>query len=242
MKEKILVFDLWGDYAHFKKPYTTTSPLSYSIPPRTTLTGILGAILGIEKNSENNNNILLNYSKTNISLSILSQIKKVNINQNLINSKNANSIFRMQKHKAPRTQIRVEYLKDVKYRVFIEIFDENLYKNLKDKLENHQAYYSISLGLSENLANFNYIGEYNYKEKVGDADIGSVINLERVDSNNIKIDMQKEYFSDRFPLEMKSDREVTKYGDILFERTGKTIQVKNSNYIELETGENIIWY
>ncbi len=242
MKEKILVFELWGDYAHFKKPYTTTSPLSYSIPPRTALTGILGAILGIEKNIENNNNKLFNYTNTNISLIILNKVKKANINQNFINTKAATSIFRMKKDSAPRTQIRVEYLKDVKYRIFIEIFKENLYKDLKEKLKNHQTYYSVSLGLSENLANFEYIGEYSYEEKKGDVDINSVINLEEFDSNNIRIDFQNEYFSDRFPLEMLSSREVTKYGDILFERTGKKIQIINSMYIAVETGENIIWY
>ncbi|MFB3896899.1 MAG: CRISPR-associated protein Cas5, partial [bacterium] len=30
---KILVFDIWGDLGHFRKFYTTTSPLSFSFPP-----------------------------------------------------------------------------------------------------------------------------------------------------------------------------------------------------------------
>ena len=47
--KKVLVFDIWSEYGHFKKPYTTTSPLTFSIPSRTALTGIIGAILGIEK-------------------------------------------------------------------------------------------------------------------------------------------------------------------------------------------------
>ena len=50
---KIIIFDIWGDYAHFKKPYTTTSPLTYSIPSRTALTGIIGAIMGIRKDKNN---------------------------------------------------------------------------------------------------------------------------------------------------------------------------------------------
>ena len=47
--DKVLVFDIWGEYAHFRKYYTTTSPLSYSIPPRTAVTGFIGAILGLGK-------------------------------------------------------------------------------------------------------------------------------------------------------------------------------------------------
>ena len=46
---KILVFDIWGEYAHFKKIYATTSALSYVVPPKTSIYGYIGAILGLEK-------------------------------------------------------------------------------------------------------------------------------------------------------------------------------------------------
>ena len=108
---KIIIFDIWGDYAHFKKPYTTTSPLTYSIPSRTALTGIIGAIMGIRKDKNNED---LNYSKCNLSIRIMNPIKKTIINQNLINTKTAEKMSRM-KSKGGRTQIRIENLKDVKY-------------------------------------------------------------------------------------------------------------------------------
>ena len=43
---KCLVFDIKGDYGHFKKYYTTSSPLTFSIPPRTTVSGMIGALIG----------------------------------------------------------------------------------------------------------------------------------------------------------------------------------------------------
>jgi len=46
---KVLVFDIWGDYGHFRKFYTTTSPLTFSFPPPPTIAGILGAIYGTDK-------------------------------------------------------------------------------------------------------------------------------------------------------------------------------------------------
>ena len=49
MAEKYLVFDISASYGHFKKPYTTTSPLTYSIPTRTAVTGIIAAMLGLGK-------------------------------------------------------------------------------------------------------------------------------------------------------------------------------------------------
>ncbi|MDI3548462.1 MAG: CRISPR-associated protein Cas5h [Halanaerobiales bacterium] len=50
---KVLAFDLKGDYAHFKKYYTTTSPLTFSLPPKTVIYGIVGAILGFSKERDN---------------------------------------------------------------------------------------------------------------------------------------------------------------------------------------------
>ncbi|MDD4749617.1 MAG: CRISPR-associated protein Cas5, partial [Methanosarcinaceae archaeon] len=46
---KVLVFDVWGEFGHFRKHYTTTSPLTFSIPPRTAISGMIGAIIGLDK-------------------------------------------------------------------------------------------------------------------------------------------------------------------------------------------------
>jgi CRISPR-associated protein Cas5h len=46
---KVIVFDIWGDYGHFKKFHTTASPLTFSFPPPTAVIGIVAAILGIDK-------------------------------------------------------------------------------------------------------------------------------------------------------------------------------------------------
>ncbi len=47
--DKLLVFDIGSEYGHFRKFNTTTSPLTYSIPTRPAIAGLLGAILGIER-------------------------------------------------------------------------------------------------------------------------------------------------------------------------------------------------
>ena len=46
---KSLIFDIYGDFGHFKKYYTTSSPLTFSFPPPPTIKGMLGAIGGISK-------------------------------------------------------------------------------------------------------------------------------------------------------------------------------------------------
>ena len=234
---KIIIFDIWGDYAHFKKPYTTTSPLTYSIPSRTALTGIIGAIMGIMKDKNNED---LNYSKCNLSIRIMNPIKKTIINQNLINTKTAEKMSRM-KSKGGRTQIRIENLKDVKYRIYVEIFSEKEHNDLLSRLKNHSPVFTPSLGISENLANFSFIEEVEYKKEMGDIKLHSVLNIEKIQPQNVIFEEGKEYFVDTYSLEMQEDREVLKYGEILIERKGQEIAVRNIEYIALSNGENIMW-
>ncbi|MBP6126273.1 MAG: type I-B CRISPR-associated protein Cas5 [Leptotrichiaceae bacterium] len=234
---KIIIFDIWGDYAHFKKPYTTTSPLTYSIPSRTALTGIIGAIMGIRKDKNNED---LNYSKCNLSIRIMNPIKKTIINQNLINTKTAEKMSRM-KSKGGRTQIRIENLKDVKYRIYVEIFSEKEHNDLLSRLKNHSPVFTPSLGISENLANFSFIEEVEYKKEMGDIKLHSVLNIEKIQPQNVIFEEGKEYFVDTYSLEMQEDREVLKYGEILIERKGQEIAVRNIEYIALSNGENIMW-
>ncbi|MDW8022877.1 MAG: CRISPR-associated protein Cas5, partial [Nitrososphaerota archaeon] len=45
---KLVVFDAKCFFAHFRKHFSTTSSLSYSFPPRTTIAGMMAAILGYD--------------------------------------------------------------------------------------------------------------------------------------------------------------------------------------------------
>ena len=82
--EKLLVFDVWGDYGHFRKFYTTSSPLTFSIPPRTSLCGLLGSVVGLGKEE-----YLNHFSKKDaqIALRLLNPVKKTRLGINLINTK-----------------------------------------------------------------------------------------------------------------------------------------------------------
>jgi len=222
---KLLVFDVWGDYAHFRRSYTTTSPLSFSIPPRTALSGLIGAILGLEKkDNEYLKHFALNDAK--IGLRLLKPIKKVRIAENLIDTKTARGIgMNLIKN---RTQIGFEFLKDAKYRIYFWHKNIEIYNQLKKNLLENKSVYTPCLGLSENIANFEFIGEPNISmEKTNnETSIHSVIPTERLDKRGIDFNTKGEYFSVRLPIEMNQERIVTKYTDILFERNGDPIKVK----------------
>ncbi|MBA7544940.1 hypothetical protein ES705_37302 [subsurface metagenome] len=227
--DKILVFDIWGDYAHFRRFYTTTSPLSFPIPPRTALCGLIGAIIGLEKE----NNDYLNYFPTDsasIGLKLVNPIKKAVITENLIDTKTA---------KGPglnlisnRTQIRFEFLKDQKYEIYFRCPNEEdiIYQRLKRNLTQCKTVYTPCLGLSENIANFKFIGEFEINilpPKGGYIPISTVIPSQKVSKKGgIMFEIEGEYFSVRMPVELNTQRVVTKYRDIIFDRSGRPIKAK----------------
>lgn len=226
---KILVFDIWGDYAHFRRGYTTTSPLTFSIPPRTALCGLIGAILGLEKgNNEYLKHFTLDKARIGLRLFNSNPVKKTITAENLINTKEAEGIG--MNLIGERTQIRFEFLKDPMYRIYFWHKDNDLYTKLKINLLEHKSVYTPCLGLSENIANFKFIGEFDILLKNPEIEflqIHSVLPVEKVlEKNGINFNFKGEYFSLRLPVELNQKRIVTKYSDVLFERNGNPIEAK----------------
>ena len=60
-------------------------------------------------------------------------------------------------------------------------------------------------------------------------------------AKKIIFDLNNEYFSVLLPTEMDSNRVITKFEDILFERNGNKIKAEVDHYWELENGERIIF-
>lgn len=235
--DKVIVFDIWGDYAHFRKIYTTTSPLTYSFPPRTALAGLISAIIGIDKNE-----YLYYFSKDKafIALKIISPIKKVRIGENLVDTKPNNSI-KMHLIKN-RTQIRYELVKNAGYRIYFWHSDNKIYNNFNEFIKHHKCVYTPCMGLSGLLCNFKYVGEYIIEGPIRtdkEAEISSCIPVILIKKLNFEI--EKEYFTEIIPIEMKEKRIVTDYQEILYERQGKNILTTVEEYWELENNEKIVF-
>ncbi len=237
---EVLIFDIFGDYAHFKKFYTTSSPLTFSFPPPPTVKGILGAISGVDKSK-----YLDTFSSEQcyIAIRILAPVEKIRMGINLINTKgNFWQPVKRGTHEA-RTQIRTEFLKHPAYRVYFMHKDQNLMKGLKNMLQFHRTVYTVSLGLSELLADFKYINLLKVTENEGGyTDITTIIPLSLIDKNGITFEERKKYFRERIPVDMAQDRVVKRYEDALIEITGKTIKVKLKKYWQTENGECITFF
>ena len=232
---KIVAFDLWGDYGHFKIPYTTTSPLTFPIPSKTALYGIIGAFLGYNKND-----YLKNFQNKSwkFAVALNNPIKKTHIAENLIDSGEVKMFARMPKGKACRTQIKIEFLKDPSFRIYAASNQTEELVRLENLLENHESTYSISLGISECIANFEYIGSFeaSNRQPTNIIEVSSILPLSAI-SGLSEIDFSKEerkYIKVHTPLEMAPDRELLASEDFIVEASGKTILAKPNQATRIE--------
>lgn len=229
---KVLVFDIWGDYGHFRKFYTTSSPLTFSFPPPPTIAGILGAICGTGKDEYLK---IFSPEQCRLALGIVSPIKKVRMGINLINTKGNYWQPVKKKNHEPRTQIRTEFIKDTCFRVYVAHEDDNVFNKLCQSIKEHRCVYSVSLGLSELLANFRFVDIYEAEELHGDiAELSTPITEDNLVDGGLEIESGKKYFKEKMPIRMNADRVVEIYDDVIYEPDGKTIKAAVKTYCRLQ--------
>lgn len=230
---KALVFDIKGDYGHFRKFYTTSSPLTFSIPPRTTVCGIIGALIGLDKEE-----YLSNFKKEDakIAIQILSPINKTRLSINLIDTKTAKMYSKIDN----RTQVTYELLKNPSYRIYFSHSNDNIYNKVKSYLEENKNYYTLSLGLSEFIAEYEYKGEIDL-QFISNDEFEYIDTVLKFDENlEVKFENNKEYFKDSMQNEMNEERVVTEYIKVLLERSGQPIKCKTNYYLG-HRGEKIVF-
>ncbi|WP_456455033.1 type I-B CRISPR-associated protein Cas5b [Thermovibrio sp.] len=240
MVYRLVVFDIWGELAHFRRFFTTSSPLTFSFPPPTTVRGIVGAILGLPKDK-----YIEITNKLKVGISLLSPVKKIRLGLNIIFTKGSGGKFeptlfkdkKGDKNKTLRTRIQAEFLKDVKYRVYLA-GDEELLNSLLKYLPYHKTEYTVSLGLSECLADFKFVGEYKAELLKEANSVKSVIPTECIKS--LDFESPVKIAKERIPVFMNSDRVVLKYENVAFETSGKEIKGSFENvYHVRELRENV---
>jgi len=225
--KKTLVFDIWGDYAHFKKIYVTTSALTYSLPFKTTIYGLVGAIIGLD-NEKNSYLDHFNEENCQLAIQVINPVKIQRININL--SPKPGPI------KDNRKPTTMEYLVKPRFRIFFSHKDDEIYNSLKENLEEKRTVYTPVLGLAHCLANFEFLGEYELTQESGNAMIDSILLKSMVKSldtsswneNDVRVQEQTMY-----PLEMNTTREVTKRDSVLFDLNGNPIQAEVEHYFNL---------
>ncbi|TXK33283.1 CRISPR-associated protein Cas5 [Pontibacter qinzhouensis] len=154
---KILTIDIYGKMAHFRKYYGNNTAMSYSLPPRTTVMGMLAAVLGYERDSYYS---ILASDKIRIGLRVLSPLKKSFHRLNLLSIKSLGDATKGGgdfSGKGGRIQTPFEVVsgmdisKDmVCYRIFISAHQAGteIFSQLIEKLQANQRHFNLTLGVA----------------------------------------------------------------------------------------------
>ena len=166
----MFAFRLWSRFGAFRDPITITQNVTLSIPPKTTVGGMLAAIIGLDYNEYFENPMYFDFG---YSLVLLNPIRKISFSQNYIEDYTKKSAT---KHKALKNYltspedclskylilkmtkpkpIRRELLINPGYIIFIKDF---IYENdIIKRLQSHDTCFSLYMGNSEFPANYKYI-------------------------------------------------------------------------------------
>lgn len=221
---KVLVFDVTSDYAHFRQPYSTTSSLTYAIPPRTALFGLIGAILGIDSGGfgKSSHFEILENAGLKTSVRILNPIEKARSNMNYTYTKSD-----IANKKVLHIQVPVEIVKEPVYRIYVTGDDKELIVKLKKMIMNKECYYTPYLGISEFIATVRYVGFYNSEVIFGKTKVDSIVYL--LEGTEFLLEPGLKIFKETHALSMNKNRHVTRYIEIAYEAYGKGITVEKSD-------------
>jgi len=106
-------------------------------------------------------------------------------------------------------------------------------------LKAHKTVYTPCLGLSELLANFKYIKEYNAETVETESETEILTALPKKNLIELSFQEDYEYLSETMPRNMLPDRTVTEYMPVIFERKHKSLKAKVNQFIRLENDEAI---
>jgi len=225
---KVIVFDIWAPYAYFRKPYTTTTALTFNFIPRSAIEGIIGAILGISYDD-----IFSKLAGSKIGIGIISEIHKIPFSTihthsdfwqtigEYIESRHTN------KKKDFRTRVNLELLVSPKYRIYFSQ-ENGCQEKLKCMLKQHHTVFTPYLGTSTMIANFNYIDTFDYiflKKDV--ADVCSIIPFSDKIPNMI-IEKDKFYaIEQNIPGRLNHNRELLFSYSAVYSPKGQSIKIRN---------------
>ncbi len=186
--ETCLSFELRGEWGHFRRVEGNIVKQTYRIIPRTTLAGLIAAMLGLDRDSYYE---AFGPSVSAVAVEPIAPLRTMNVPQNTLSTakehmttmpSRGHARISMPDPTELRQQHNYELLVNPAYRVDIRLEDGELRERLRGRLEDGTSYYPPSLGLSEHLAEVTYLGEFDVTPKAADTtEVNSAV-IEAVDS------------------------------------------------------------
>ncbi len=187
-----LCFDVSGRYATFKTPETTRSALTFPFPPRTAILGLIGAILGLPRNSYWEPTSP--FRNSIIALEILQPGRRFGITVNFTQTKYPTKIGSImvpipsdpETQRGMNTQQRLDLLVEPRFRLYIDLHNDDLMDELEIALREHLFTYPPYLGHANMLAEVDFISRFKYRPlDSGEHVVSSIVALSS--DNHMKI-------------------------------------------------------
>lgn len=250
---EILSFKVTGKMAHFRKYFANNTAFSFSIPPRTTLMGMVAAAMGLPRDSYYED---FASEKINFGIRVLQPLKKSFHRLNFLSvksigdmSKNWSSDLRGENGRI-QTPFEIvtgwDMAKDeVCYQIFVSGTDEDVFRKIKHHLLTLEPVFNVTLG----IANFNARildvhlftdDKVSEKKEEGFVLMNSAVPVKFIEELKFDRDEYENYNfleEDMLPGDFvgNGNREVRKMNKILFSTTPNPLRVKlNASFYELK--------
>ncbi|MDR1379400.1 MAG: type I-B CRISPR-associated protein Cas5b [Synergistaceae bacterium] len=232
-----VVFDCSSDIAMFRKPYTTTSSVSFAFPPPTAVAGLIGSIVGLDNNaSENASNAAYwsAFSGTSVAISIKKSVQWLRAAINFWNTKDP--------QKSPHIQVKHQFVFHPEYRIFVK---NGIESRLREKLEKSSFVYTPYLGVAYALAEVSYVGyfeDFPISEKV--ISVGTVLPF----CDDVQLDFAAKLtrvFKEIVPFKLSEDRAFLESKTVLYSDIGDNkLILKNRGSVNVTRSmdEFVAWF
>ncbi|MDD3175572.1 MAG: CRISPR-associated protein Cas5 [Candidatus Nanoarchaeia archaeon] len=146
MINRLISFELCGRFAHFRKFYTNSSSLTYLLPPKTVITGLLASILQKPRDSYYD---LFKEENTKIAIALNSKVKKQMQSMNYLHDKFHDYLTKGGETKYHHSQCKLELLSGVdnsfiKYQVYV--WHSTIFGDLLSAITENRLGYGIYFG------------------------------------------------------------------------------------------------
>ncbi len=172
--ERCLSLTVRGPWGHFRRIEGNIVKQTYRIIPRTTVAGLLAAVLGLERDSYYE---LFAPDQSAIAIQPVREIRTINMPMNTLSTADSNLQSLNSRGKISvklpdpttlRQQHNYEVLVEPAYRIDVTLADNKRYEQLRKTLKAGKSHYVPSLGLSEHLAEIDYHGEFDIEQGARD--------------------------------------------------------------------------
>lgn len=241
------LFTIRGQFAHWRKWFTTTSALTYAFPPRTAVIGMVGAILGVQREEVPN---VFKTSDTRIAVVPLRPIVKDRLPE-----KWRQSPPRIVKGKFDPAKMdelfqeNLEVIRRPHYRIVFWHRDEALMKELKERLEQKRWVFPPCMGIMGFLADVEWeSGDVAEEVETQQADIFSVLPLDKEMAKVVDLSESEALLrEERVPNEVFADRTFRHLYLAYVSRHAEPLRVRSARgpllvYSLRKNGENVIFF